>query len=277
MPDEANAQDPNAAAAAASPANSNAGAAGTPAAAPSLDPALVSLISETVKSAIAAAQPAAAQPPAVPATPVADDLDAEIKLRKDQLSAIQKGEIDAAYGPEVQAALASAISRKEGRAVVERENIRSGFVQGYNENLGAAYKDFPELADPNSELAKETLKILSSDRGYQRIQTALKAKGRDAEKIDFSSLDPAVTLNAAHRAHSTLIKRNGGKPLSQQQQIPNPKVANAALEAGSGAAPVGDDDLAKMEREAVESGDQSTWRRYIKVRDQRIKAKAHTV
>ena len=214
--------------------------------------------------------------PATPIVPVAgekDEIEEEITLRKNQLAAIRKGEIDAAYEPDVQAALSAATARKEGRIIVERENARSGFVSEYNQNLAQAYKDFPELADQNSELAKETLKLLSTDRSYARVQTSLKAQGKAGEKVDFRSLDPAVTFKAAHTAHSILIKRNGGKPLSQQQ--PNPKLPNTALESGSGAPPVpGDDDLARLEKEAVDTGDPNKWKQLIKARDQRQKAKA---
>jgi hypothetical protein len=211
--------------------------------------------------------PAPAQP-AAPAIP--DEIDAEINLRKQQLAQIRSGQLAPEYEPEVQAALAGAMARKEGRGIVEREGIRGSFVQEYNASLAQAYSEFPDLKDANSELHKETLKVLNADRSYRAVQVALNAKGRDAEKINFGMLDPEVTLKAAYRAQGIITKRNGGKPISQTTPS-NPRAPNAALEAGAGAAPIpGDDEIAKLEAKASgPDGTQDDWLRVIKARENR--------
>lgn len=277
MPEPAqdpNAQNPEAAnpAKPAEPAGQSAPAAG--AGQPAAQPDLTQVISAAVQAAI---QPLAAkvealsssapQPGSAPA-PV-DDLDSEIKLRQEQLGAIDRGELDASYRPAVQTALSSAIARKEGRAIVEREGIRGGFVQSYNQHLATAYQEFPELKDANSELHKETLAILNQSPAYKRAQQALNSRGRDAEKVDWATLDSRVALTAAREAHSIVTRRNAGKPLSQQQ--PNPKAAASALETGSGTPVVGDDELSRLEQRAIESGSQSDWRQFIKARDQKLR------
>ena len=205
----------------------------------------------------------ASSPAPAPAAPAEDEVEAEITLRKNQLGAIRRGEIDASYEPEVQAALAGAVSRKEGRTVVQRESVRNSFVSSYNAELSAAYKDFPELTDPNSELAKETLALLARDSSYMRVQRSISAKGRDAEKIDFSSLDPGVTRKVAAQAFVNVQRRNAGKPLSQQQ--PNPKLSRTGLEGGGGSNQFsGETDLDKLETQARDSGN---WIPFIKARE----------
>lgn len=216
------------------------------------------------------------QNPAAPA-PVAepDDLDKEIQLNKDRLTAIRSGQLDSSYEPEVQARLAAAVSRKEGRAIVERENVRGGFVNAYNRNLQQAYTEFPELKDQNSELYKETVAILNSDPQHKRIHSALKARGRDLESVRFEDFDPRINLRAAREAYAIVQRRVAARPASQQQ--PNPGLARTGLERGGTTPPAsGDEDLARLEQDAANSNDPNAWVRYIAARDRRIKARSNT-
>lgn len=150
-----------------------------------------------------------------------------------------------------------------------REATRGNFVSEYNQHLHAAHTEFPELTDKNSELYKETVNILNADPQYRRIMDSLKATGRAAEKVDFSTLDPRINLRAAREAHSIVSKRNAGRP-----QAPNtPSHAKTGLERGGVTPPVETDaDLAQLEQAAVASGDRNDWARYIKARDQRLAA-----
>lgn len=211
---------------------------------------------------------------AAPAAPAADDLEREIQLRKDQLAAIRKGELDPSYEPEVQARLSAAVSRREGRAIVERETTRGNFVTAYNQNLQQAYVEFPELKDVNSELYKETVAILNSDPQHRRIHDALKARGRDLESVNFESFDPRINLRAAREAYAIVQRRAAARPASQ----PTPSLARTGLERGGATpAPAADEDLARLEAEAASSGDPNAWTRYIKARDQRLKARSQTL
>lgn len=278
MPDP-NTQDPQAQVTtpAAQPAAAPAGQpAGQPAAAGSAQPDIAKLVADAVASAIAPLAARLDTPTPVapaPAGAVPDELDQEIATRQNQLAAIDRGELDISYRAAVQTALSDAVARKAGRAIVERENMRGGFVQEYNQNLAAAYQEFPELQDANSELAKETVGILNKSPSYNRAKQALGTRGREAEKVDWSSLDPTITLSAARQAHSIITRRNAGKPLSQQNT--NPKAANVALEAGSGAIPSGNEDIAQLESKAIDSGNPNDWRQYIKARDARLKQQNH--
>lgn len=264
-----NVQDPNA-----QNPNPAAAAPGTPAAAASPD--IAKLVADAVASAIAPLADRLTQINAPQATlttpPPADDLDTEIQNRQNQLGAIERGELDSAYRPAVQTALSSAIARKEGRAIVERENMRGGFVQSFNHNLSLAHTEFPELKDPSAELTKETLRIMDQSPAYRHANEALNLRGNAAEKINWSLLDPTIALSAARQAHSIITRRNAGKPLSQQNS--NPKAANVALESGAGAVPTGDDDLTQLEAKAVDTGNPSDWTRFIKARDQRLKQRS---
>lgn len=209
-------------------------------------------------------------PSAAPALADGEDLDKEIQLRKDQLGQIRRGEIDAAYEPEVTARMQAAIAKKEGREIMQREGARSQFVAQYNGHLAKAYEEFPELRDTNSELYKETVKILSEDRQHSRIQQSLASKGRAAEKIDYASLDTRINLRAAREAYAIVSKRSAGRPVSQNT---NPNLAKTGLERGTGSAPAADDDIAALEAAAIQSGDPNAWTRYIRARDTRLKTR----
>ena len=224
-------------------------------------------MAQAVQPILARFEASTPQPAGTP--PPVDDIEQEIRIREQQLAQCETGEIDPKYRPAIQSALSSAIARKEGRAIVERESARGGFVGEYNNAVALAHQEFPELKDATTELSKETVNILKADRSHARVAQALNTRGREAEKVDWGSLDPMTVYNAACKAKVIIDRRNAGRPLSQQAGT-HPRAANAALEAGAGALPTGDEGLAQLEAKAVESGQQHDWQRYIKARDQRL-------
>lgn len=267
--------DPNAAPVEA-PAAAGAPPAGTPApvaAAPAPD--IAKLIADAVAplhAEISAMRQGAPAVPAAPAAPTADPLDTEIQLRMDQLAAIRRGELDAQYEPEVQRRLVDAQTRKTGREIVERESARTNFVSSYNSNLARAFEEFPELKDSNSELYKETVRILGEEGQEKQIRDALAARGAAAEKIDFSRFDARLNLRAAREAFAIVSRRQARGPVSQNpNSAPNP--ARAGLEPGRGSAPVSEGELDKLEREATESGDPNAWTRLLIARDRAARAR----
>lgn len=242
-------------------------------AAPPAQPDIARIVSEAVAAAVApllAAREAA--PIASGAPEPVDDIEAEIALRETQLAQCETGELDSKYRPRIQSALADAHARRQGRLIVEREGARNGFVNEYNNSVAAAHQAFPDLKDANTELSKETVAILQRSRTHTRVAEALNVRGKNAEKMDWNSLDPQTVYNAACQAHSIITRRNAGKPLSQQPGASAPpRAANAALEAGAGALPTGDEDIATLEAKAVASGDQRDWQNLITARDKREK------
>lgn len=253
------------------PAAAASGEPAKPAAGAPAQPDIAKLVADAVAQAVAPLIAAREAAPATPAAPAPiDDLDQEIKVREEQLAAIERGEIDASYRPSVQRAHSTAIARKEGRTIVERENSRNGFVSEYNQAVAVAHAEFPDLKDANTELSKETVRILTTSKSHARVSKALNVRGRDAEKMDWESLDPHTVISAARSAHSIITRRKAAGPVSTQPGAgAPPRAAAAALEAGAGALPTGDEDIAALEAKAVASGDQSDWRRLIKAKDLR--------
>ena len=146
-------------------------------------------------------------------------------------------------------------------------------MNAYNAALQQAYTEFPELKDPNSEMYKETLRLLGQDRSYVAAQRSLAAKGRAAEAIDWNMFDPEIPIKVAARAKVNLDRKAMARPVSQP--APNPKAHTAALESGSGAAPApGDDEIARLEAKASgPGGDRDDWLRVIKAREARNNAR----
>ena len=235
-----------------------------------VEPTVKEIVEQAVKpltDKIASLESKANQQP--PAAPVVDDLDAEINLRKDQLAAVKEGKIDAKYEPEILSRLSEAQARKVGREMVSTENAKNDFFTKWNQSLSQAMEEFPELKDATSELAIEAKKLVESDPSYRRYVETM-TKNPNA-KIDFSTFDPRVNLRAAREAHSIVTKRNAGKPLSQQ---PKPGLAKTGLEGGRGSTPpAASDELAQLEKEAVDTGDPMAWQRLIKARDVAVKAR----
>lgn len=193
--------------------------------------------------------------------------DKEIELRKGQLEAIERGELDAKYRPEITARLSEAQIKKHGDVIVDGQNKKQDFLGRWNYFLNSAYEEYPELKDTNSELHKEAKKIVAEDPGYQAYLKVTKSKGSD--KIDYENLDPRVNLRAAREAAAVIAKRNAGKPLSKQGS------AKTALLGKSAPVPQADE-LVELEKKAVDSGDSTDWQRLIKAREVARKAAVTT-
>lgn len=201
--------------------------------------------------------------PAAPAT-VVDDIDKEIQLRKEQLAAIERGEVDAKYRPEVMARLTSAQIKKESREILSHETGKGDFLANWNASLAQAYEEYPELKDKNSELHKLAAEIVAKDPGYRQYLEVIRDKS-GAKKFNFESMDPRVNIRAAREAAAILQKKGNGKPKTQG-------LAKTQLE-GKTSVVVQESDLTRLEKEAQESGDPAAWQRLIKARDQHLKSK----
>lgn len=125
-------------------------------------------------------------PPPADLPPVVNEIDAEIKLREDQLAAIEAGTIDKKYQPAIMSKLSEAQARKVGNEMVGQQNEKSDFNNKWNSYLKQAYDEFPELKDTNSELHKEAKAIVESDPSYLKYVQSFKP----GAKIDFSGIDP---------------------------------------------------------------------------------------
>lgn len=200
------------------------------------------------------------------AAPVAQDpLDSEIETRKAQLGMIERGELDRQYLPAVHEALNKAQIQKEGRQIAAQMESKNNFIGQWNQGLQMAHEEFPELKDTNSELYKETKKLIESNKTYPLYAKAINSTGFD--KASFEALDPYINLRAAREAYAILERKNLNKP-----KITNPSLAKAALEGRGSQTPL-PNTLTQLKEKAVSSGDLGDWRRYQVALDQSKKAR----
>lgn len=198
------------------------------------------------------------------------DVDKEIELRKGQLSAVKRGEIDAQYEPEIISRLSAAEAKKQGEAILQSQARRGEFIDNWNRALNQAYEIYPDLKDPNSDISKELKAIAENDRVYMNHLKVARTQAGVSDKTDYGSLDPGINMRLADQAYARVQRKVASRPLATQSS--NSGLARTALE-GRTTVVATPDELSRLENKAAESGDRNDWLLYFREREKSVKAR----